>query len=45
MNVLEHAELEGERVRLRPLCLEDVEPAFALIHRNEDILQWLVSGR
>lgn len=40
--VLEEAVLTGERVVLRPLALDDVETAFAMLHGCEDILKWLV---
>lgn len=39
---LEHAELTGSRVRLRPIRSEDATLAFPLIHRREPILEWLV---
>ena len=34
--------LAGERARLRPHEAGDAEPAFALLHRQEEILRWLV---
>lgn len=39
---LAHAELEGERVTLVPLGIQHAERAFAYLHRNDDILRWLV---
>jgi RimJ/RimL family protein N-acetyltransferase len=39
---LEHILLEGERVRLRPPMDADVDPAFAILHGNRAILDWLV---
>ena len=40
--VLEHAELSGERVRLRPLVSADVERAYPMLRENDAILRWLV---
>jgi RimJ/RimL family protein N-acetyltransferase len=34
--------LEGERVILRPIRPEDVELAFAQVHRRSEILDWLI---
>jgi len=39
---LAHAELEDELVTLVPLGVEHAERAFAYLHRNDDILRWLV---
>ena len=40
--VLRNLSLEGERVLLRPVCAEDAEAAFPLIHEQREILDWLV---
>jgi len=40
--VLEHVRLEGERVRLRPLCAGDAAAAFPLVHGRREVLDWLV---
>lgn len=40
--VLEHALLEGERVRLRPLSVDDVDDAFALVHERREVFDWLI---
>ena len=40
--VLEHAVLEGERVLLRPLSVDDVDDAFALVHQRREVLDWLL---
>lgn len=39
---LEHALLEGERVLLRPLSLDDVDDAFDLVHERREVLDWLL---
>jgi RimJ/RimL family protein N-acetyltransferase len=39
---LEHALLEGERVRLRPLAPSDVDAAFALVHGCREVTDWLI---
>ena len=38
---LTRALLAGERARLRPLAIEDAEPAFALLAGQDEILRWL----
>lgn len=42
MPVLEHARLEGPRIVLRPLEVEDVPIAFPLIHHRTEITDWLI---
>lgn len=37
-----HVELEGELVRLRPVCADDAEPAFPMVHGRREILDWLI---
>ena len=39
---IEHAELLGEKVLLRPVTTADKDAAFALIHGREAITDWLV---
>lgn len=34
--------LEGEKIALRPIQRDDAEAAFALLHRREPILRWLL---
>ena len=40
--ILENAVLEGEQVLVRPHVAEDAEAAFALTHRREAVLRWLL---
>jgi [ribosomal protein S5]-alanine N-acetyltransferase len=35
-------EVTGTRVKLRPVSIADVEPAWELIHDNREILKWLL---
>jgi RimJ/RimL family protein N-acetyltransferase len=39
---LEHAELVGRRVRLRPVGPADIVPCFELVHERPEITDWLV---
>ena len=40
--VLEHAVLEGPRTLIRPLVRADARPAFPLVHRRREVLDWLI---
>ena len=40
--MLESVRLEGEHVILRPIRAEDVDLAFAQVHRRPEILDWLI---
>lgn len=39
---LEHAEVVGERVRLRPVSVEDASASFELIHDQRAITDWII---
>ena len=39
---LAHAELVGERVRLRPVGPADVVPCFELVHERREVTNWLI---
>ena len=40
--ILEHARMEGERIVLRPLSVDDVATSFELVHGRTEITDWLV---
>jgi len=40
--ILEHVELAGERVSLRPIRPEDARESFDYLHQRREILDWLI---